>query len=67
MNNELDRIAKRHKGLGLLQANNSNKRKQSLDDLMTNSRLAFGLISLVAFVGFLLVITALQGLAVMLG
>jgi hypothetical protein len=66
MNNELNRIAKRHKGLGLLQANN-NKRKQSLDDLMTSSRLAFGLAVLVGFVVFLLVITALQGLAVMAG
>lgn len=65
MNNELNRIAKRHKGLGLLQA--SNNRKQSLDDLMTNSRLAFGLAVLVAFVVFLLVITALQGFAVVFG
>jgi hypothetical protein len=65
MNNELNRIAKRHKGLGMLQANNT--RKQTLDDLMTNSRLAFGLAVLVGFVVFLLVITALQGLAVMYG
>ena len=65
MNNELNRIAKRHKGLGMLQANNN--KKQTLDDLMTNSRLAFGLAVLVAFVALLLVITALQGIAVMYG
>jgi hypothetical protein len=64
MNNELNRIAKRHKGLGLLQSSNTNK-KQSFDDLMTNNKLAFGLMVLVTFLGFLVVITALQGFNVL--
>lgn len=69
MNNELNRIAKRHKGLGLLQYsnNNTNSKKRSFDDLMNNNRLAFGLMVLVTFLGFLVVITAMQGLSVMLG
>jgi hypothetical protein len=64
MRNELDRIAKRHKGLGLLQS--SNTKKRTFDQRMESYGLEFWLMGLVAFVGFLAVISLVQALALML-
>ena len=63
--NELDRIAKRHNGLGLLQR--SNKSKKTFNHHMSDYGLIFWLVCLAAFAGFMAVITALQGLRVLFG
>lgn len=61
MNHDLNRIARNHKGLGLLQAN-----KKSFDDHMNEHGLYFWLAVIGASVSGFALITALQALRVLI-
>lgn len=63
MNHELNKIAKRHKGHGMLEK----PQKKSFDERMSDYGLEFWLIVVVAFCGFIAVLTLSQALRILIG